>query len=419
MKGILNFPSYIARRYLFAKKSHNAINIISYISVGGVAVGTMALIVVLSVFNGFDILVRSLFNSFNPDLIVTIKEGKTFVPEQHILDQLRQTSGVADFSEVLEDKALLKYDDRQTIATIKGVDNQFQYISGVDTMIRKGNFILEKGKENFAVIGQGIAYYLNISLDVNLNYRPPIAIYVPRRTKTITFNPEQAINRRYITPIGIFSIEQDFDAKYVIVPLEFSRDLFGYSREVSSIEIKLAKNAGIKAVQKRVEELFGAGFEVKNRIQQNELFYKTMETEKWAIFLILIFILTVASFNVIGSLTMLILEKKSDIGILRSMGADMTLIRRIFLTEGWLITVVGAVLGMVTGLIICWVQIQFKIIDLPNSGSFVIDTYPVDIKWNDVVIIMLSVLLIGYLAAWYPIRYVTRNFVTSGDAAIF
>jgi lipoprotein-releasing system permease protein len=336
-----------------------------------------------------------------------------------VLGQLKQMEGVAGYAEVLEDKALLKYDERQTIATVKGVDDNYTNISGIDSMVRQGEFILEEERDYYTVIGQGIAFFLNISLDVKLNYRPPITVYVPRRTKGISFNPDRAINRRYITPIGIFSIEQDFDSKYILVPLEFSRDLFGYSREVSSIEIKLDDYSNYAAVQKKVHELFGYQYDVKNRFQQNQLFFKTMETEKWIIFLILIFILAVASFNVIGSLTMLILEKRSDIGILSGMGANMSLIKKVFLTEGWLITVIGALIGLIAGLGICWLQIKYQIVGLPNSGSFVIDSYPVDIQWNDVMVIVVAVLLIGYFAAWYPIRYVTRRFLSSGDTAIY
>lgn len=414
----MNLPFYIAKRYLFAKKSHNAINIISLISMGGVAVGTMALIVVLSVFNGFDNLVQSLFNSFNPDLLITLKEGKTFVPDRDLLFKLKQTEGVADYGEVLEDKALLKYNDRQTIATVKGVDRNYRNISGVDSMIRQGEFSLQKGKDYYTVVGEGIAYFLNINLDVRIGYRPSLTVYVPKRIRSISFNPERAVNRRYITPVGIFSIEQEFDSKYIFVPLEFSRDLFGYSGEVSSVEVKLTDYSDYDQVQAQVQELFGDQFNVKNRFQQNQIFYQTMETEKWMIFLILIFILGVASFNVIGSLTMLILEKKSDIGILTSMGADMSVIKRIFLTEGWLITVIGAVIGLIAGLALCWAQIKYEIVGLPNSGSFVIDSYPVDIQWNDVMVILIAVLLIGYFAAWYPIRYVTRRFITSGEVAV-
>ena len=387
----------------------------SALSVGGVAMGTMALIVVLSVFNGFDNLVRSLFGSFDPDIKVTVKEGKTFIPDKKALEELKKTPGVADFAEVLEDKALLRYDDKQTIAVVKGVTDNFSTVTGIDSMIRQGKFALSNGKEFLTVVGQGIAYFLNINLNVNINYRPPISIYVPRRMKSIPVNPERAINRRYITPGGIFSIEQDFDARYIIVPIEFARDLFGYSKDVTGIEIKLGRNVNTEKVQEKI----GPGFDVKTRFQQNELFYKTMKAEKWAIFLILIFILAIASFNVIGSLTMLILEKKKDIAILRSMGADMSLIKKIFQAEGWLISILGALIGLIFGLIICWLQIKYKLVKLQGSGSFVVDAYPVNIQLTDVLIIIIAVLIVGYFAAWYPIRYVTRRFVKSGDAAIY
>ena len=205
----MNFPFYIAKRYLLARKSHNAINIISYISVGGVAVGTMALIVVLSVFNGFDNLVQSLFNSFKPDLIVTVKVGKTFIPDKVKLEQLRKMKGIYDFAGVLEDNVLLRYDEKQTNAVLVGVPDNYTNISGIDTMIRSGSFTLKNDQQPFAIIGQGISYFLNVNLDPKINYRQQIAVYVPRRTKKITFDQEKAINRRYITPEGVFSIEQD------------------------------------------------------------------------------------------------------------------------------------------------------------------------------------------------------------------
>ncbi|MFO7655842.1 MAG: FtsX-like permease family protein [Bacteroidales bacterium] len=415
----MNFPFYIAKRYLFAKKSHNAINVISYISAGGVAVGTMALIVVLSVFNGFDSLVQSLFNAFKPDLLVVVKEGKTFIPDNEVLTRLSGIEGVVNYAEVLEDNVLLRYDEKQTNAVLKGVSDNFINISGIDSMMRYGSFTLKSAYEPYAIVGQGIAYFLNINIDTKINYRQQVAVYVPRRTKKVTFDQERAINRRYITPNGIFSIEQDFDSKYVLVPLEFARELFAYDKEITSIEIKLAEKTTIGVVQDKVQALFGDGFEVKNRYQQNELFFKTMQTEKWMIFLILVFILTIASFNVIGSLTMLVLEKKADIGVLRSMGADRSLIKNIFFAEGWLIVMLGALIGIVTGLIVCWLQIEFEIIGLPNSGSFVIDSYPVVVQWKDVAVIFTAVLTVGYFAAWYPVRYVTKRFLAGGDAAVY
>lgn len=411
----MNFPFYIAKRYLFAKKSHNAINLISGISVLGVAVGTMALIVVLSVFNGFDNLIRSLFNSFSPDLQITIVEGKTFDPGSEKFNKIRNLEGVVDFAEVLEDKALLRYNKKQTIATVKGVSDNFEEITGVDSMIVAGDFLLKGKDEDYTIIGQGIAYFLNVNMNVNSNYQFPIATYVPRRTRQATMNPEQAINKKYIFPSGIFSIEQNYDSKYIIVPLNFARELFEYSNEVSAIEVKLTNGANTKKIQNKIKNILGAEFDIKNRYEQNELFYKTMQSEKYVIFLILVFILVVASFNVIGSLTMLILEKKFDISTLRSLGTDLSVIKKVFLYEGCLISIIGAVIGLITGLFICWLQIKYKLIKLQGSGTFIIDAYPVSIEIYDIIVVLFVVFFIGLIAAWYPIRYITKRFIVQSE----
>jgi lipoprotein-releasing system permease protein len=411
----LNFPFYIAKRYLFAKKSHNAINLISGISVLGVAVGTMALIVVLSVFNGFDNLIHSLFNTFSPDLQITVIEGKTFDPGDEKFNKIRDLEGVADFAEVLEDRALLRYNRKQTIATVKGVSENFEDVSGVDSMIVAGDFILTSEGENYTTIGQGIAYFLNVNINVDINYQFPIAVYVPRRTKQVTLNPEQSIHKKYIFPSGIFSIEQGYDSKYIIVPLSFARELFEYSNEVSAIEVKLKNDANLKSVQNKIKNILGAEFEVKNRYEQNELFYKTMQSEKYVIFLILVFILVVASFNVIGSLTMLILEKKLDISTLRSLGTDLSVIKKVFLYEGCLISLIGAIIGLFAGLLICWLQIKFKLVKLQGSGTFIIDAYPVSIEICDIIAVLFIVFFIGLIAAWYPIRYITKRFIAQSD----
>jgi lipoprotein-releasing system permease protein len=388
--NILNFPFHIAKRYLFSKKSRNAINVISAISVVGVAIGTIALIVVLSVFNGFDNLVRSLFNSFDPDLKITSVMGKTFPANNKKIQLLEKADGILYLTEVVEENALLRYDERQYIATIKGVGEDFVRMSGIDSMIIDGNFTLVKDGNPYAVMGQGVA----VNLAVGLNFISPVIFYVPRNTKLISMNPAKAFNRKYLFPSGIFAIQQDFDSEYVIVPLSFARDLLGYTDEVSAIEIKVDPSYETSMVQENIRELLGPDFSVKNRFEQQELLYKIMKSEKWAIFLILTFILIVASFNVIGSLTMLIIEKKKDIGILRSMGTSLSALRRIFLYEGWMIS-----------------QQQFGIIRLHGSDSFVIDAYPVSIEIPDLIWIFLTVLLIGYLAAWYPVRYITRRFV--------
>ena len=403
----MDFSFYVAKRYLFAKKSQNTINIISTISVVGVAVGTMALIVVLSVFNGFDSLVHSLFNSFDPDLKITIKEGKRFSSELPSVKELKNIEGILYLSEVVEENALLKYGKKQYIATIKGVSKDFLKMSGIDSMIIDGNFTLKQGKNDYAVVGQGIA----IKLSIGLNFVNPIVVYVPKREGKVSLNPENAFNRRYIFPSGIFAIQQDFDSRYMIVPIDFARELLDFTSEVSAIELKINPAFDNDEIQEKVKEIMGEDFDVKNRFEQEELLYKIMKTEKWAIFFILTFILIVASFNVIGSLTMLIIEKKKDILILRSMGAELKRIRSIFLYEGWMISVLGAIGGLVVGVFIIWLQKEFGLIKLQGSGSFVIDTYPVEIVLFDFILVFFTVIGIGYLAAWYPVRYITRKFV--------
>lgn len=406
----MNFPLYIAKRYLFSKKSTNIINIISAISVIGVAVGTMALIVVLSVFNGFDDLIKSLFNSFDPDIKITSVNGKTFIPDSR-LDSLKTFKEIDIFTESVEDNALLKHRDKQYIATIKGVDENFLKTSGIDSMIVDGEFILKYEDKNFAIIGQGVAYYLSLGL----NYvSPAITVYVPKRNKQISqLNIDEAFNKKTIVTSGVFSIQQDFDSKYVIVPLDFAREIFNYTNEISSIEIKIKKGENIEFVQNKIKKLFGNNFEVNNRYQQHELLYKIMQSEKWAIFLILTFILIIASFNVIGSLTMLIIDKQKDIFILQSMGADFSLIRKIFLFEGWLISFVGAIIGLIFGLLICWLQQEFGLIKLNTSGTFIIENYPVKIVIVDLFYVFSTVVLIGFIAAWYPVRYITRNYIST------
>jgi len=402
----VNFPFYIARRYLVAKKSHNAINIISFISVMGVTVGTMALVVILSVFNGFDELVRSLINSFNPDLKIVLTDGRAFVPGQEMLQKIRSVPGVYDMSLALEDKALVRYDEQQTIAVVKGVSDSYANITGLDSMIVEGNYTLQVQDEPFALIGRGIRIYLNVMV---LSPRQ-MSLYVPRRMSGLSVDANRALSRKYISVAGVFSIEQEFDLKYIIVPLSFARQLFEYTKgEANMIEIKLKNGVNSKKIQENISEIIGSRYRVLNRYQQNEVFYKTMKAEKWAIFLILIFILIVASFNIIGTLTMLMLEKKKDMMTLNNLGASSMHLKRIFLFEGWMITASGALLGTLLGLLVCWLQTRFELISLQGSGSFIIDAYPVVVKSSDVMITFAAVIIIGLFAAWYPIRYFTRK----------
>ena len=403
----MNFPFYIAKRYLLAKKKRNAINIISAISVGGVMVGTMALVIVLSVFNGFDKVIKSLINSFDPDLKITLVEGKVFDPAVAGKAKILEIPGVYDISEVLEENALLRYDQHQYIATMKGVDDRFIRTSGIDSMIVDGDFILQKEGRPYTVIGQGVAY----SLRVGLNFINPLVIYVPERVGKINMaNPTGAFRQFPVYPSGVFGIEQEYDAKYIILPIQNVREILDYTDEVSALEIKLNDGADEEKIQMLVKEILPANFEVKTRYQQNEMFYRIMKSEKWAIFLILTLILLVASFNIIGSLSMLIIDKHDDIISLKNLGADSVTIKKIFLFEGWLISITGSFLGILAGTGIAWLQENYEIIRLAGSGSFVLDSYPVDIQIFDVLLIWLTVMFIGFFAALYPVRKLSSKY---------
>lgn len=398
---------YIAKRYLVAKKSRNVINIISGVSVAGVAVGTMALIIILSVFNGLETLVRSIFNTFDPDLKITAAVGKTFIPDSTRLRLLANVEGVSCYSLTLEENALLKYGDRQYIATIKGVDDNYTKVTDIDSSMWEGDFILRSDKGRpYAIPGIGVAQYLGI----RVNFITPLVIYVPRKTGN-EIDAENAFVKKYIFPSGIFQIEKEYDSKYVYIPIEFARELTETDKGVSSVEIRFKNYADPSSVEKRVKKIFNKGFIVQNRFEQQEIFYRVMHSERLAIFFILTLILTIASFNIIGSLTMLIIEKERDIEILRSLGANNDLIRKIFIFEGWLISIVGAVSGMILGFIICWIQQTYGIIKL-NSETLIIDAYPVVMKVKDFIIVPATVLLIGYWAAWYPVRFLTRKYLT-------
>ncbi len=400
---------YIAKRYLLAKKSRNAINIISAVSVAGVAVGTMALIIILSVFNGLETMVRSIFNTFDPDIKISAAEGKTFVPDTARLRLLAKVDGLSCYSLTIEENALLKYGDRQYIATIKGVDDNYTLVSDIDSSMWEGEFTLKSDKGRpYAIPGIGVAQYLGI----RVNFINPLNIYVPRKTGSAT-DAENAFVKKFIFPSGIFQIEKDYDSKYVYIPLEFARELTEIDKGVTSIEVKFRASANPESVQKKIKKIFDKGFRVQNRYEQQEIFYKVMHSERLAIFFILTLILTIASFNIIGSLTMLIIEKERDIEILKSLGANSDLIRKIFIFEGWLISIVGALTGIILGFIICWVQQTYGIIKL-QSETLIMDAYPVVLKLRDFIIVPATVLLIGYWAAWYPVRFLTRKYLSKG-----
>ena len=400
----MNFSFYIAKRYLFSRKKTNMINLISAISVVGLTIGTLGLIVGLSGFNGFDSLIKSLFSSFDPELRITVKEGKSFSTTGSAFDELRRMPDVAYYAEIVEDNALLRYNERQVFATIKGVSEEYLKFSGVDSMITEGEFRLKDASNNYAVIGEGIAY----NLAAGIKQMEPIGVYVPKKGRETALLPTGNFNQKLIYPSGIFTIQQELDSKYVIVPIAFAREIFEMPDKVSAVELKLKEGASEKKTKAAISALLGNGFEIKNRYQQHDYLYKTMLGEKYATYLILILILVIASFNIVGSLTMLILDKKEDIAILRSMGADKRTIRNIFLFEGWLISLLGAIIGTLAGLALCQAQISYGLVKLSGgTSSFIIDAYPMKIVFTDILLVVISVSLIGFLAAWYPVRFIS------------
>ena len=407
----MRVPFYIARRYLFAKKSHSIINIISIISLVGVATGVMALVIVLSVFNGFDTLIGRLYSSIDSDIRILPHEGKTFTANSQEIDKIRNLEGIAVFAEIFEENALFRYRSKQHIGTIKGVSRNYADLTGVDSMLVDGEFKLWNGSQPMAIIGQGVAYFLN----ANLAHFDPLAIFVPKRGKA-SLSIESAFGKKYIMPSGVFAVEQDFDTQYAIAPIEFVRELLGYdSTTVTSIELKVGKGHNPEKIKREVELILGGNYKVQNRFQQNESLYRTMKSEKFAIGMILTLILIIASFNIVGSLSMLIIEKRKDVETLRSLGADNDLIRKIFMAEGLLISIGGTIIGTLLGLIVCWAQITFKLIKLEGRGNFIIDAYPVDVQFGDIGLILLVVLTIGFVAARFPVRMITKRILNANE----
>jgi lipoprotein-releasing system permease protein len=402
----LNLPLFIARRYLVSKKKQNIINIISAISVGGIIIGTMALVIVLSVFNGFQTLIDTFFSSFDPDLKITPVEGKMFDPKEFEFEKIKNLPGVIHYAEIIEEVALLKYGKQIYPAVVKGVPENYTKYTGIDSLIIDGSFTLENQGINYAVVGQGVAYNLGIRPE----FTDHIMVYVPKKGKQVSVNPARAINHNYIYASGVFAVLEEIDSKYIIVSHKFASDLFESEQQVSSVEIGLNSDVKTKKIQKEIEKILGNEFHVKNKYQQHDLIFKTMQSEKWSAYLILVFILVIASFNVLSSLSMLIIDKKEDIYIFRSMGATSKTIGNIFLFEGWMISVVGAITGTLLGLLICWIQIKFEIISLPHSGTFLISAYPVQIIFTDILLILTVVLLIGFLASYYPVKFISQKY---------
>jgi ABC-type lipoprotein release transport system permease subunit len=397
----MSFAFYIARRYLFSEKSHNAINVISFISVCGVVVATAALVCALSVMNGFNTIVFSMFGSLDPELKITPRTGKVFNPASEEIQKLRQHPGIAVLSEVLQDNALVRYRERQVIGTIKGVDGHYSQSTSIDSILIDGQFILSDEVTGYATLGIGLAS----ALGVNAGFMAPLELYAPRRNEQVNMaNPSTSFNVEYCYIAGVFRTDQQaYDETFMLVPLAITRSLFNYDNEVSAIELRLTDKASLPAVKKQIRALLGDNYTVSDRYEQQEVSFRMMQSEKWMIFLILCFILVIALFNMVGSLSMLMIEKQDDIRTLRSMGAGDFLIRRIFLFEGWMISASGALTGVAAGVILCLLQQELGLIKMGTAGTFVIDNYPVEVALSDIVIIFATVLAIGFLSAWYPV----------------
>ena len=398
------FAIWVAKRYLFSKKSHNAINIISAISAIGVCVGTVALICVLSVFNGFEGLIQGMFSAFDPDLKISPVVGKTFDANTSEFEQIKKHSSVVSFAEVIEETALLRFNDRQMTAKIFGVSDNFNKVSNIDSIMYDGRFLLNDGGFERAVAGIGIANKLGL----NAHLIDPLLIYAPKRNEKINIvRPETSFNQETAFMSGVFVVNQpEYDDQFVIVSVDLARKIFEYdSKTVSNIQLIIDPNVNLKKTKSEFQILLGEDFKVLNKYEQQEEFFKITKIEKWITYLILCFILLIATFNIIGSLSMLILEKEEDIGILRSMGANEKLIKKIFLFEGWLISVLGVFVGLVLGIIIILIQQHFGILKL-GGDNYVVSAYPVLLKFSDIIISIFSVLAMGLIASLYPVKYI-------------
>ncbi|NSL89044.1 ABC transporter permease [Chitinophaga sp. Mgbs1] len=390
-----------ASRYFRAKKSTNAINIIAWVSVAAIAIGTGALIVILSVFNGFEGLVKSLYSSFYPAIKVAPASGKTIVLTPAQLQQIAQVPGVAHYAAVVEEKAVLRYGDEPTIAVLKGVDSSYNSVTDVKSNIVRGRFDTGDSIGYRAVLGLELEGALGVDVVHSL---APVTVYVPRRKVNAFVTPEDALNNGILYPAGTFAIQQEFNSKYVITHIDFLRRLLELGdHEMSALEIAAVPGANDNQLKMRLQQLLGKGYKVQTRYEQNQSLYAIMQTEKWAVYVILSFIMIIAAFNMIGSLYMLVIEKQKDITILKAMGARKSLIMRIFLVEGLIIAGIGALLGFVLGIAFCLIQQHFGIIKLEGT-SFLVDSYPVSMNPADFLLVFITIVVIGLAASWYPAR---------------
>ena len=409
----MNFPFYIARRYLFSKKSTNAINVISGISVVGVAVATMALVVTLSVFNGFHDLVASLFTAFDPQLEVRPATGKTIAADDPVLTEIKQLEAVEVATECVEDQALAIYHGRQAMVTVKGVEDNFDSLTHIrEILLGDGEFELHAADMHYGIPGIRLAEMLG----TGYRYDEPMQIFAPRREGQLDMtDPESGFERDELYSPGVlFSVMQaKYDKGYILTSIGFARRIFDQQGMVSSLELRLKPGSDFEAVKKNIKKLAGDRFTVKDRFEQQDDTFKIMKIEKFIAYIFLTFILMVACFNIIGSISMLIIDKKDDVVTLRNLGASDRQITQIFLFEGRMISAIGAVIGILIGLLLCWIQQTFEVIKLGSqAGSFIVPAYPVSVHPWDVVLVFVTVMAVGFLAVWYPVRYFSKRLLS-------
>lgn len=406
----MSFPFYIARRYLFSKKSTNAINVISAISVVGVAVATMALVVTLSVFNGFHDLVAGLFTNFDPQLKVMPVKGKTVPADDPVLTEIRRLPQVSVATETLEDQALAMYNGRQAMVMVKGVENNFDSLTHIrEILVGDGDYCLSIANIYYGIIGIRLAE----TLGTGYTFREPMRIYAPRREGQLDLtNPEDGfVEDELLSPGVLFNVMQaKYDKNYIITSIDFARRIFEQQGMLSSLELRLKSGSDFDAVKSRMREIAGGKYRVLDRFEQQEDTFKIMKIEKFMAYIFLTFILIVACFNIISSLSMLMIDKKNDVVTLRNLGADDGQISSIFMLEGRMISVFGAILGIGVGLLLCWLQQQYGLVGLGrSSGSFIVDAYPVSVHPEDIIMIFLTVVFVGFVAVWYPVRYFAKK----------
>lgn len=392
---------FIAKRYLFSRKKQNAINIISAISVVGVTIGTTALIVILSVFNGIDLLLQTSTDSFTPDLVISPKTGKFINFDTSVYQALQANHSIAYYNKIAEEKALVRYGDKLSPVTLKGVEENYADNTGFSHNIIQGNFQLKAGDGYKSVVGYGVA----ATLGIGLNFLTPMVFYYPNKKGGTNTSP---LNTAHLYPSAFFSSQQEIDGQYVITDIRFAQQLFGIGEKISKIEIRLTDPSAIGKVREEILRLTANKYKMEDKYELNKAFYAMMKSEKLAVFLILLFILLIASFNIIGSISMLIIDKKDDLNIYKSMGMTNRNIISVFKTEGNLITLAGAGIGLIAGTVICLLQEKYGFITL-GDGSYIITAYPVKLVLGDILLIMATVLFIGYIASYFPVKYLVNK----------